>query len=230
MATKIPDHPAKFSQPVLEQLDLLTEHFPDGARILDPFAGVGLIHTLAGGRFDTVGVELEPEWAAADERTLVGNSRHLTSLVGYRSFDAIVTSPAYGNRMADKYQGDPKGSRRRTYTISLGRPLSEDSGAAMHWRPGRGGDAYRELHRAVWEQCYLVLKPGGLMLLNISDHIRGDEVMPVVEWHKTTLVDIGFDVVADVLVETQRMLMGANREKRVANEAILLGVKPLDHG
>lgn len=230
METKIPDHPAKFSQPVLERLDELTGDLPDGARILDPFAGVGLIHTLAGGRFDTVGVELEPEWAAADERTLTGNSRHLTALVGYRSFDAVVTSPAYGNRMADKYQGDPKGSRRRTYTISLGRPLSEDSGAAMHWRPGRGGDAYRELHRAVWEQCYLVLKAGGLMLLNVSDHIRGDQVMPVVEWHRATLAEIGFEVPSDVEVEveTKRMLMGANREKRVPSEAILVATKP--HG
>ncbi len=221
----VPPHPAKFSQPVLDRLERLTRFLRDGSVVLDPFAGVGLIHSLAGGRFDTVGVELEREWAEADPDTLVGNSRHLAQMFKPGSFHAVITSCSYGNRMADKYQGDPRGSRRVTYTIALGRPLSDDSGAALHWRPGRGGDAYRELHQAVWEQCFKVIRPGGFIFLNVSDHIRDDKVMDVVGWHRRTLEDVGFAMIGSVDVKTQRMGMGANAEKRVPNEVILIGVK-----
>ena len=217
-------HPAKFSQPILDELRRLTATLPDGARVLDPFAGVGLIHTLD--RFDTVGVELEPEWASQHERTVVGDSRFLTARFDPESFDAVVTSCSYGNRMADAYAGDPKGSRRVTYRIHLGRPLTEGSGAGLQWRDGRGGDAYRALHEQVWAECFAVLKPGGKLFLNVSDHIRDGRVQHVVDWHFGALERAGFKVDAKHRVETQRMRMGANGDKRVNAEAVLVAVKP----
>lgn len=216
-------HPAKFSPEVLSTLSQLTSEMEDGARVLDPFAGVGTIHNLT--RFNTVGVEMEPEWATQHKRTIVGDSRFLAQLLEPESFDAVITSCSYANRMSDRYAGDPKGSRRFTYRISLGRPLSEGNGAAVQWS-GSQKKEYQAIHETVWEQCFQVLKPGGLLLLNVSDHIRGGEVMPVVAWHSKTLESVGFKLIAEHSVKTRRMRMGANREKRVPTEMVLVASKP----
>lgn len=118
--TDVPPHPAKFSRKILDAIEEIVarewehlggEHAPHPVKIIDPFAGVGLVHRLAdhpvmGHRYETVGIELEPEWAAADPRTLVGDALSLPFETG--SFHAGVTSPCYGNRMADHHEArDP---------------------------------------------------------------------------------------------------------------------------
>lgn len=120
-----PPHPARFSGPVLDQLmDLLhpevhriadREPGRGYVHVLDPFAGVGNVHRLAGpvrvGPEDddtrtvlvsTVGVELEPEWATAHPGTEQGDATALRFDTG--SFDVVATSPCYGNRMADHHE------------------------------------------------------------------------------------------------------------------------------
>lgn len=209
------EHPATFSDPILRHLaTTLAVMLPADARIVDPFAGVGKIHLLG---YDSVGVEIEPEWAAAHSQTLCGDSTRLVELVDGQTFDAVVTSPAYGNRMADNYAGDAKGTRRFTYRTALGRALSDNSGAAMQW-----GQAYRDLHRSVWEQCAVVLKPGGLLLVNVSNHIRGGVEQPVVEWHVRTLIDLGFFIDRIDAIITRRVGFGANRDLRVATEKLVV--------
>jgi hypothetical protein len=102
------DHPAKYSKPVMAAIRAtLAELLPSGplapARVLDPFAGVGGIHQLRPDYY-TLGVELEPEWATASDDTQIGDATNL-DWIQTGSFDAVVTSPAYGNRMADSYDG-----------------------------------------------------------------------------------------------------------------------------
>jgi tRNA G10 N-methylase Trm11 len=213
------DHPAKFSSPVLTALgDLLAGRVDDDARVLDPFAGVGGVHAL---QWETVGVEIESEWAAQHPGTVVGDSTRLLELFDRESFDAVATSPAYGNRMADSYAGDAKGTRRFTYRISLGRVLSPRNGGGMQW-----GDEYRALHEAVWRQCWAALKPGGWMLVNVSNHIRGGVEQPVVEWHTATLIGLGFLLDEVRPVGTRRMRYGANGRLRVDSEKILVFRRP----
>lgn len=112
------DHPAKFSDPILDAIEaeLRSHLFGPDSVLCDPFAGVGRVHELAERLgCDSIGVELEPEWAATHSRTICGDSTALSALVGPYAgqVDAIVTSPAYGNRMADQYLGSDNEKCRR---------------------------------------------------------------------------------------------------------------------
>ena len=209
-------HPAKFSEPILDLLRELVVDLP--GPILDPFAGTGRIHDL--GRDDTIGVELEPEWAELHERTRVGDATTLPVADG--EIGSIVTSPTYGNRMADTYDGRD-GSRRNTYRAALGRNLSPNSSAGMNW-----GERYRELHRAAWREAFRVLDPNGFLVLNVSDHVRKGKTVPVSAWHATALLDVGFVGVPDgwYLVETRRNRHGANGDARAAHESVIVFRKP----
>lgn len=210
-ALTVPKHPARFTRSVL---DAARGYLPAApARVLDPFAGVGTVHELADLGYSTVGVELEPEWAAAHERTIVGDAARLP--FPDSTFDVVLTSPAYGNRMADRYAGDQKGSRRATYRIALGRDLSEGSGAALQW-----GARYRDLHRRAWAEAHRVLRPGGRLILNISDHYRAGIRQRVADWHVGALLDAGFTLAAAQTVHTPRMRHGANAELRVDGELV----------
>lgn len=98
------DFPAKFSPEILDQIrvELRSRLITDGT-ILDPFAGVGGVHALRDDGYDTIGVDIEPEFAACDARTTEGDSTKLTSIPALAGHigrvRVIVTSPAYGNRM-----------------------------------------------------------------------------------------------------------------------------------
>lgn len=229
--TPAPPHPAKFSQRILDHLaaELHRELIPrtDPLRVLDPFAGVGGVHQLAHhgdiavAPIETVGVELEPEWAEAHPDTIVGDARHLVpGLFARHSFDAVVTSPAYGNRMADSYDGRD-GTRRHTYRCALGRELTAGNGGGLHW-----GASYRNLHLDVWRQVWEVLVPGGLFLLNVKNHIRKGEEQRVVEWHVGAVTGLGFHLDHIEVIPTAGLADGANAELRTDGERVVSFRKP----
>lgn len=208
------NHPAKFSDPIMDEIRRgLAEHLEPGALILDPFAGVGRIHELYP-EYQTIGVEIEPEWAAHSPRTFVGDA---TDLPGWwtETYDAIVTSPCYGNRMADSFESKD-GSTRHTYHHYLGRRPSEGSAATLQW-----GDEYREFHSKAWLEADRVLKPGGLFVLNISDHIRNGRRARVTAWHVKALLDLGFELLEARPVRTRRQRHGANGQLRVEHEHVI---------
>lgn len=216
------DHPARFSDELLATLRGALLSAVSGTcpmRVLDPFAGTGRIHEMACDAIFTVGVEIEREWAALHERTLYGDATALPFPSG--SFDAVATSPAYGNRMADSYDGRD-GSKRHTYRISLGRPLHDNNGGGLHW-----GGAYRELHERAWTEAYRVLRPGGALILNIKDHIRSGQVMPVSAWHVQTLCEfVGFTWTDARAVAAPGQRHGANGHLRLDHEWVHTFIKP----
>lgn len=215
-----PDSPAKYSAPILSELRYLLETWSVCGIILDPFAGTGRIHQLATPTMGTIGVEIEAEWAACHAHTIHGNATKLPD--GWTGgFDAVVTSPPYGNRMADNYAGDAKGSRRHTYRIALGRALSPGSAAAMQW-----GRKYRATMAAALLEVRRVLKPGGLFLLNVSDHVRKGELQRVPEWYEDACTALGFELVERHMVPTARNRHGANGELRADTEVIYVYRKP----
>jgi SAM-dependent methyltransferase len=236
-AAIVPRHPAKFSAPIIaaakdEMSSWLATLDRSPVRVLDPFAGVGRCHLLADlPGVDTVGVELEPEWATAHSRTIVGSALALP--FDDDTFDALFTSPCYGNRMADHHDAkdpcrccdgggcgacDNSGlSKRHTYRHALGRQLTAGSAAAMQW-----GTEYRVFHELAWREALRVLRPGALLLVNVSNHIRSGVEQPVVEWHLTEFLRLGCRLRAAHRIETRRNRQGANRDARVDGELLLV--------
>lgn len=207
-------HPAVFSDGILPVLASLIDS--THARILDPFAGVGRVHELrklVDWDVETVGVELEKEWADLHPDTHQGNA--LVLEYADSCFDAVVTSPTYGNRLADNHIARDD-SVRRSYTHDLGRQLDKDNSGAMQW-----GSSYRDFHRAAWLESKRVLRPNGRLVLNISDHIRQKQRQYVSSWHAETLLGMGFVLADSSRVVTPRLRSGSHSSSRVASELVL---------
>ena len=177
-------HPARYPNALIPILAAAVP-IDQFARVLDPFAGTGRIHQLPN---ETVGIEIEPEWAALHDDTICGSALALP--FESDSFDAIVTSPTYGNRLADAgYSATP--DRRHSYTFDLGRKLSNDNSGGMYW-----GARYRTFHEEAWDQANRVLRSGGRFVLNIKDHIKLHERQFVTGWHVTHLMqEYGYSLV-----------------------------------
>jgi hypothetical protein len=242
----VPDHPAKWSAPVLDVLTELVEREAEQLdrrlRVLDPFAGVGrqrLADALGSAAvIEVVGVELQPEWG--DEATVQGDATDLPAEWSGR-FDVVATSPCYGNRMADHHDaadrckacagtggdGDGpcptcKGTRlswRNTYAHALrrqGGDLVPGSAAGLQW-----GRAYRRLHAdAIMEMLRCTIE-GGLVLVNMSNHLRDGEEQLVAEWWVNELLVRQCSIVEVRRVRTRRQRHGANGEARVDGELVI---------
>jgi hypothetical protein len=206
-------HPARFSKELLPLFaDILTRH--NCKSVLDPFAGTGKIHELREQGFETWGTEIEREWANLNPYTIHANV--LTLLWTPETYDAICTSPCYGNRLADHHNAsDPQS--RRSYTHDLGRPLHPDNAGAMHW-----GLEYRDFHRKAWAIVLPALKFGGIFILNIKDHIRNGEIQPVTLWHFGELLNQpGMTLVESHEVDTPSLKVGANRDSRLKENVLV---------
>lgn len=217
-------HPAKFSDEIIDVIrDVIAKYNIHTA--LDPFAGVGKI-------FDAIpevawtGIEIEQEWADQHPLIIHGDSieviRHWMNVQSELwQFDAIITSPAYGNRMADQSMLPDRGAGLKytynTYAYKLGRVLNDNNGARYSWH-GSQGKKYRLLHRKVWMLCVRLLAPGQYIILNVSNYKRDDKIEPVAQWHCDVLTGLGMELVERVPIKTKRNRQGANGDKRVRHE------------
>lgn len=213
-------NPAPFSANILSFI-ANSGMLPKAGRVLDPFAGIGTVHQLATARLEIVGVEIEPEWAAAHPNTICGNALALP--FEDESFDGCVTSPVYGNRMSDSHNAQD-GSTRRSYTHDLRRMTGDperrlhacNSGTLYAWQP-----AYWRFHVRAWAEVKRVLKPGSPFILNVSDFIRDKKRVPVTKIHDRLCRELGFKRLSIHKIETPRMRYGENHESRVSHEYVL---------
>jgi hypothetical protein len=209
-------HPAKFSDPVLERIEHLLDLHGWPTRIIDPFAGTGKVHQLAQGRANvkTVGVEIEPEWVELHPDTIIGDALHLS--FPDNTFNGLISSPCYGNRYADHHNAQD-GSVRRSYTHDIGRQLHAHNAGSLQW-----GDAYRSFHAEAWTESLRVLQPDALIVVNISNHVRGGKEQLVTEWHLNWFMANACQIVDLDRVSTVRMRYGANRDARSRFENVLI--------
>lgn len=255
--------PAKFTASILDALeDELRTRLPNSGMddvILDIFGGVGGVHKLAD-RFmglTTVAVELEREFADNHERTVCGDSSNLgrsellqqavAAITGGRRPNAIVTSPAYGNRLADQYLGSDDEKCRRC--MGNGQaitsepdgppcPQCDGSGKAKSTRKGYAiakgerlsdgsgaalffGDAYKALHHRIISGVAEYVEPGTLWLVNVSSFIADKKYVPAMEWWVGEMA-LHTEIIGLRAVPTPRSREGANHEARVDAEHIII--------
>ena len=209
-------HPAKYTAAIAQLFErLLLAYVPPPAVVLDPFAGTGkLLDRLAVLGYEPRGIELEPDWVCS--RFVVrGNALTLPYVFG--TIDAVVTSPTYGNRMADK---DMRESVAGTYAKGLGRIASEGSSCHMQW-----GDEYRAFHEAHLAEVDRVLVDRGVYVLNMKNHYRRKEEQDVVGWWWDACDRLGWRRVVSVFVDTPGNRHGQNSELRADGEWVGVWMK-----
>ena len=230
-------HNAKFSRTILDTMnEILAEElarFDDDVDVyvLDPMAGVGGIMEIADNHPQTIVtmIEIEEEWADVARLKAIPPDRviHTDFLKWAESqepmeWDVVITSPTYGNRMADSHTPGPDDhSTRNTYRHVLGRPLTKGSSAGMQW-----GEEYRDFHTVAWSAVYDLLAPTGIFVLNVKDHIRGGVKQPVCMWHKNLCIARGFQLHCYYEVPVKGNRQGQNGQVRVDNEMVYVFRKP----
>lgn len=212
-------HPAKFNNKFIK---IFADKLKGCEKILDPFAGTGKIGEIKNFDFDgeIYCNEIEPEWCDhSNDKIDVWTSVDSEFLTMYDNdfFDAICTSPTYGNRMADSFKIPDKNSGRKyiTYTHYLGRKLTDGNTGSLQW-----GEEYKNKHTKIYKELFRVLKDNGLFIINIANHIRKGREIDVSSWTKQILIETGFTLEEEIKIETQKMKYGANKNLRIPYEYI----------
>lgn len=125
-------HPAKYTD---KFLPVFAELLKGRKNVLDPMAGTGKIAEIR--KFGYSGRitcnDIEPEWQVGENYQI--DEWHFTDAANMDwaadgQFDAICTSPTYGNRMADSFIARD-GSKRVTYRHFLGHDLKAENTGHM---------------------------------------------------------------------------------------------------
>jgi hypothetical protein len=215
--------PASYSPEVLDSIRRLTP--AHAVRILDPFAGpngiarlsetLGTFSNSTGRRY--LGVEIEPEWAQQGLDTVIGDATKLREMPEVVAFapDCVITSPPYGNRMADQYLGD--GTRRHSYAIALGRRLDDASAAKYQWGP-----QFQTIMSEGIREIAHILPVGGHFILNIANHYRKFTLQLVVPWAVEQVLKRDFEMKRWDVVKARKLRDGQNHELRDDHEQLFL--------
>lgn len=191
--------------------------------MLDPFAGTGKIGKLKqyGYQGKIYANELEKEWLEINEFNCDILTFQDAEFLDYSNefFDAVCTSPTYGNRMAD-YFNAKDGSKRLTYTHCLGHQLTDGNTGKMQW-----GEEYRVKHEKIYSHLAELLKHNGIFILNIKNHIRNGKEINVKEFHKQCLLSQGLTLKEEKFIETPSLKYGENCNARTKGEYILVFLK-----
>jgi tRNA G10 N-methylase Trm11 len=211
-------HPARYTE---DFIPVFARMIGNRKTVYDPMAGTGerLLQLkeqyLPSCKF--IGTEIEPEWAKVTPSIVVcQNSFDFLRYQEDCSWDTILVSPPYGNRMADKLGKGKWAETRNSYAVYLGRELSIGNSGSLQW-----GEKYKSFHSSLWKECVRVLKINGVFILNIKDHIRKMERQYVTDWHIETLSKLGLKLLEHVKIDTPSLKNGQNAEARIPYESIV---------
>jgi hypothetical protein len=219
-------HPARFNDKLIP---VFSKFLPLTGKLIDSFAGTAekLAMLLEDNHFlgEIHANELQPYWASFTPEpiiSVVGDACNLPYPEEF--FNCALTSPCYGNRMADSHTPQ-EDSPRNTYTHRHmahchGEKLDPRNSGAMQWGP-----EYRKLHLHAWVELWRVLKRGAPFILNIKDHIRAGKRVHVTHWHIETIQRIGFRFDGSRKVFLSGNRQGENAEKRINYEKVIRFVK-----
>ena len=135
------------------------------------------------------------------------------------SMDVVVTSPPYGNRMADRRSTD--GDNRVNYADRRGADAGTNDAAGLQW-----GDQYQVLMATIWTEVRRVLKPGGVLILNCKDHVRAGAVQRVTRWHCNALKRLGLTFIDFDWADAPGVRGVANSDARTTDEYVAVLRKP----
>ena len=210
-------HPAKYTDSFI---CIFAEILKGQKKILDPFAGTGKIALIKDFGFcgEIYANEIEPEWIKPNKYNCDVITTEDAEFLQYTDgfFDAICTSPTYGNRMADHHIAKD-GSKRNTYTHCIGRQLSDGNTGKMQWGP-----EYMEKHERIYKHLASLVKNGGLFVCNVKNHIRKGKEIDVKSFHEESLKKSGFQKTKEIFVESKGNGFGANADKRTTGEYIMV--------
>ena len=209
-------HPCPWPTEALREIahvinDLTTGPFggPPSLHLVDPMAGSGSIYRLVDEamltdpRWTITATEIEPAFAACDPRVAVEDATIALRRTGrgQRAPDAIVTSPPYGNRMADAYIPPASDtSTRFTYAVSLGQVPVDGSAAALGWGP-----AYRGAMAAIYAAIASAASPDTIVIIDMADHVCDGVVESVTDWTSRHLQAIGLRQIQRLAYRTRRI-------------------------
>jgi len=195
-------HPGKMLPTLAARI--VAEYSKAGDLVVDPMCGTGttIVEAAALGR-RTVGVELEPKWAALARanlahaldpktrrlaRVVVGDATALpgplAELAG--KVDLVCTSPPYGcdAGIIDK-PGWLAGGR---LCPPDSRDYSADPANLGHAR----GDGYAQAMAAVYTGCHALLRPGGILAVVAKNTRRGGQLLDLAALTVTLARQAGF--------------------------------------
>jgi hypothetical protein len=212
MSDKTP-HPAKYSK---ELLPYLAKH--SYGVCLDIMGGtgrIGLLKEINPLITKTISNELEKEWAIQGienkvDEIIIGDAKNLKL-----SVDCIITSPPYGNRMADNFKPSKPSSMRKLYAGDLGRTPSNGSVCCKHFNRG-----YEEIIKEIYDNVIKNVQHD-LFILNVSNFIRKFKEVDVISWYLNYFKENGYYLKYryDIVTRRQRGV-GANAHLRVPTEFI----------
>ena len=193
----------------LALIDAVALRLGAGRSVLDPFAGtmerLRLLESPEFGGHTVYGVELEPEWVHAHPHPRLEQGDATALRYDDCSFDAVVTSPSYGNRDADRTGTWWDNPDRKTYAAALGRNPSDGSLCVPF-----GTQAYAAGHLLAWCEAVRVLRIGGLFFLNAKNFVRAGQIQRVSQFHTEILRSCDMRAVDDTAIPTSGRPSGAN--------------------
>lgn len=224
-------HPAQWSPEILAVIAPFLKDL--GMPVHDPFAGTGV---RLGALCDELGLAFSGTEIAAgfivDERVEHADA---TLPESYPTAEALTlcTSPVYPNGMADHFHAQD-GSKRHTYRQGLaaiqGHDEPLDDRNMGRWSVRQGNKAWVRYRNLAVEATTWWRWPA---IVNVKDFYVGDEVWPLVDQWTVFLENRDYHV-ARVAVRTPGQRHGANGQKRVDHEAVLVCIpkgwdRPLKH-